>query len=306
MFAFLIRRLVSSLVVLFCVVTITVLLSFTMKGGPFDREKKPPPHVTEALLARYKLNGSNWQRYVSYMSDLLHGDLRVSFRYKDWTVGEVLAQKLPSSVQIGAVAFAIASIGGVLVGSLAAMRRDSLIDLSAMTGALLAVSVPTFVTGPLLICVFGLWLKWLPIGGWGRWDQVLLPGVCLALPYLAYVARLMRNSLLEVLQSEFMRTARAKGVGEVDALVRHAMKVAVLPVITYLGPLAANVLTGSMVVESVFNISGAGTVFVNAIQNRDYFLLVGAVAIYSVLVIFFNLVVDVLYGVLDKRIKLHA
>jgi oligopeptide transport system permease protein len=306
MLPFVARRILSSIVVLYCVVTITVLLSFAMKGGPFDREKKPPPHVTEALLARYKLNGSNWQRYMSYMGDLLHGDLRVSFRYKDWTVGEVLAQKLPSSLQIGIVAFAIASIGGVLVGSLAAMRRDSLIDLSAMAGALLAVSVPTFVTGPLLILVFGLWLKWLPIGGWGRWDQILLPGVCLALPYLAYVARLMRNSLLEVLQSEFMRMARAKGVGEVGALVHHAMKVAILPVITYLGPLAANVLTGSMVVESVFNISGAGTVFVNAIQNRDYFLLVGAVAIYSVLVIFFNLVVDVLYGFLDKRIKLHA
>ncbi len=304
--AFILRRLLSSIAVLFCVVTITVLLSFNMKGGPFDKDKKPPPHVTAALLARYKLNGTTWQRYVSYMSDLLHGDLRVSFRYKDWTVGEVLAQKLPSSIQIGSVAFVIASIGGVLVGSLAAMRRDSLMDLSAMTGALLAVSVPTFVTGPLLIFVFGLWLKWLPIGGWGHWNQVLLPGVCLALPYLAYVARLMRNSLLEVLQSEFMRTARAKGVGEVHALVDHAMKVAILPVITYLGPLAANVLTGSMVVESVFNISGAGTVFVNAIQNRDYFLLVGAVAIYSVLVIFFNLVVDVLYGVLDKRIKLYA
>ena len=306
MLAFLLRRLLGSLVVLYCVVTTTVLLSFSMKGGPFDREKKPPPHVTEALLARYKLNGNDWQRYVSYMNDLLHGDLRVSFRYKDWTVGEVLAQKLPSSIQIGAVAFAIASIGGVLVGSLAAMRRGSMLDLSAMTGALLAVSMPTFITGPLLIFIFGLWLQWLPIGGWGRWDQVLLPGVCLALPFLAYVARLMRNSLLEVLQSEFMRTARAKGVGEVNALIHHAMKVAILPVITYLGPLAANVLTGSMVVESVFNISGAGTVFVNAIQNRDYFLLVGAVAIYSVLVIFFNLVVDVLYGVLDKRIKLHA
>ncbi len=306
MLIFLLRRLLSSIVVLFCVVTLTVLLSFSMKGGPFDRDKPPPAHVTQALLAHYKLDGDTWQRYLSYMGDLLHGDLRVSFRYRDWTVGEVLAQKMPSSLGIGMVAFAIASIGGVLAGSIAAMRRNGLLDLTAMTGALLAVSVPTFVTGPLLIFVFGLQLKWLPIGGWGRWDQVVLPGVCLALPYLAYVARLMRNSLIEVLQSDFMRTARAKGLGEVRAMTHHAMKVAVLPVITYLGPLAANVLTGSMVVESVFNISGAGTVFVNAIQNRDYFLLVGAVAIYSVLVIFFNFVVDALYSVLDKRIKLHA
>ena len=306
MLLFVLRRIFSSAIVLFCVVTITVLLSFTMKGGPFDRDKKPPAHVTEALLARYKLNGNTWQRYTSYMNDLVHGDLRVSFRYKDWTVGEVLGQKLPSSIEIGFVAFAIASIGGVLVGSLAAMRRNSLMDLSAMMGALLAISVPTFVTGPLMIFVFGLWLKWLPIGGWGNWKQVVLPGVCLALPYMAYVARLMRNSLLEVLQSDFIRTARAKGLSDGMTLVHHAMKVAILPVITYLGPLAANVLTGSMVVESVFNISGAGTVFVNAIQNRDYFLLVGAVAVYSMLVIFFNFVVDVLYGVLDKRIKIYG
>ena len=306
MLLFILRRILSSALVLWCVVTITVLLSFTMKGGPFDREKEPPPHVKKALLARYKLDGTIWEKYTSYMNDLLHGDLRVSYRYKDWTVGEVLAQKLPASLAIGGVAFIIASLGGVLVGSLAALRRHSLTDLAVMIWALLAVSIPTFVTGPLLIYVFGLELRWLPIGGWGRWEDVVLPGVCLALPYLAYVARLMRNSLLEVLQADFMRTARAKGVDDVRALLKHAMKVAILPVITYLGPLAANLLTGSMIVESVFNISGAGTVFVNSIQNHDYFLLVGAVAVYCVMVIAFNLVVDILYGFLDKRINVYG
>ena len=306
MLLFIIRRFFSSALVLFSVVTITVLLSFTMKGGPFDREKEPPPHVKKALLAHYKLDGSTWDKYASYMRDLLHGDLRVSYRYKDWTVAEVLAQKLPASIEIGTVAFILASLGGVLVGGIAAMRRNGAVDLGVMIWALLAVSVPTFVTGPLLISVFGLWLRWLPIGGWGRWEHVVLPGVCLAMPYLAYVARLMRNSLLEVLQSDFMRTARAKGTSEVQALLMHAMKVAILPVITYLGPLAANLLTGSMIVESVFNISGAGTVFVNSIQNHDYFLLVGAVAIYCVLVIAFNLVVDILYGFLDKRINVYG
>ncbi|MDB6119876.1 MAG: Oligopeptide transport system permease protein [Verrucomicrobiaceae bacterium] len=306
MLLFIIRRLFSSALVLLSVVTITVLLSFTMKGGPFDREKEPPPHVKKALLARYKLDGSTWEKYVSYMRDLLHGDLRVSYRYKDWTVGEVLTQKMPTSIQIGSVAFVIASLGGVLAGSLAAMRRNGAVDLGVMLWALLAVSIPTFVSGPLLVYVFGIELRWLPIGGWGSWRHVVLPGVCLAMPFLAYVARLMRNSLLEVLQSDFMRTARAKGVGEVQALTMHAMKVAILPVITYLGPLAANLLTGSMIVESVFNISGAGTVFVNSIQNKDYFLLVGAVAIYCVLVIAFNLVVDILYGFLDKRIKIYG
>lgn len=306
MLPFVIRRLFSSALVLYCVVTITVLLSFTMKGGPFDKEKEPPPHVKQALLARYKLNGSTWDKYVSYMADLLHGDLRVSYRYKDWTVSEVLAQKMPASLQIGSVAFVIASLGGVAVGAAAAMRRHGAVDVAVMVWALLAVSIPTFVTGPLLIFVFGIWLRWLPIGGWGRWEHVVLPGVCLALPYLAYVARLMRNSLIEVLQSEFIRTARAKGAGEVRILAMHAMKVAILPVISYLGPLAANLLTGSMIVESVFNISGAGTVFVNSIQNHDYFLLVGAVAIYCVMVIGFNLVVDIAYGFLDKRIKVYG
>jgi oligopeptide transport system permease protein len=306
MLAFILRRLFSSALVLFCVVTITVLLSFTMKGGPFDREKEPPPHIKKALLERYKLGGNTWERYTSYMKDLLRGDLRVSFRYRDWTVNEVLAQKMPASLQIGAVAFLIASLGGVLAGGVAALKRDGLLDWSVMFGALLAVSIPTFITGPSLIAIFGLWLKWLPVGGWGRWEHVWLPGICLALPYLAYVARLMRNSLLDVLKSDFMRTAYAKGLSPSQALTKHAMKVAILPVITFLGPLAANLLTGSMVVESVFNISGVGMVFVNSIQNKDYFLLVGAVSIYCGLVVFFNFVVDVLYGFLDKRIKVYG
>ena len=306
MLAFIIRRLLSSAVVLFCVITATLLLSFIMPGGPFDREKEPPPHIKEQQLKRYKLNGSLWERYTSYMSDLLRGDLRVSFRYKDWSVGEVLAQKLPVSFALGGVAFLIAATGGVFVGSIAAMHHREAIDVGAMFGALFFISVPMFVTGPFAVAVFALWLKILPVGGWGTWQQMILPACCLAAPYLAYVARLMRNSLLEVLKSEFMRTARAKGVPEGEAVARHALKVAILPVITFLGPMAAYVLTGSFVVESVFNIAGAGSVFVNSIQNRDMFLLVGAVAIYCVLLVFFNFIVDLLYGLLDKRIKVYG
>jgi len=306
MVAFILRRFLSSIVVLFCVVTITVLLALMMPGGPFDREKELPEHIKQAQLERYKLAGTRWQQYSSYMADLVRGDLRVSFRYRDWSVEEVLAQKLPASIQIGAVAFVIASVGGVFAGALAAMKKDGPVDWSLMFGALVAVSVPTFVSGPFLIAVFALWLGWFPVGGWGSWQHVLLPGFCLSLPYLAYVARLMRNSLIEVLKSEFLRTAKAKGLSESQAVARHAMKVAILPVVTFLGPLAANLLTGSMVVESVFNISGAGTVFVNSIQNRDVFLLVGGVMIYCVLLIVFNFIVDVLYGVLDKRIKVHG
>ena len=304
--AFILRRLLSSALVLFCVMSATLLLGFAMKGGPFDKEKEPPAHIKEQQLKRYKLNGTLWDKYSAYIADLARGDFRVSFRYKDWSVGEVLAQKLPVSFALGGLAFLIASIGGVLVGTIAAMHHRTHIDTAAMFGALFFISVPTFVTGPFAVAIFSLWLGILPVGGWGTWQQAILPACCLAAPYLAYVARLMRNSLLEVLRSEFMRTARAKGVDETTAVARHALKVAILPVVTFLGPMAAYVLTGSFVVESVFNIAGAGSVFVNSIQNRDVFLLVGAVAIYCVLLVFFNFIVDLLYGFLDKRIKIYG
>jgi len=305
MAAFLLRRFLASILVLFFAVSLTFLLTRSLRGGPFDKEKGST-QVTEAQEKKYKLNGTLWQQYLAYINDLAHLDLRVSTRYKDWTVAEVLGQKLPNSLQLGGIAFLIASTLGVFIGALAAMRRDGWIDVGSTLGALIAISIPTFITGPLLIAIFGLWLGWLPIGGWGSAQHLVLPALCLAAPYAAYVARLMRNSLLDVLKSDFLRTARAKGLGEAQALTRHAMKVAILPVVTFLGPLAAHLLTGSMVVESVFNISGAGSIFVNAIQNRDPFILCGAVVVYCFLLILFNFIVDVLYSVLDKRIRLYA
>lgn len=306
MVAFLIRRILSSLVVLFVAVSLTFLLTRSLPGGPFDKEKRASVQVEEQLLEKYKLNGTLWQQYTAYLQDLAHLDLRVSFKYRDWSVAEILAQKLPTSLKLGGIAFVIASSLGVFIGALAALRRDGPVDWLAMTGALLAISIPSFITGPFMIAVFALGLGWLPVGGWGTVSHLILPSLCLAAPYVAYVARLMRNSLLDVLKSDFLRTAKAKGLSDTQALVRHAMKVAILPVVTYLGPLAAHLLTGSMIIESVFNISGAGSIFVNAIQNRDAFLLCGAVVVYCSLLVFFNLVVDVLYSVLDKRIQLHA
>ncbi|MBL9116596.1 MAG: ABC transporter permease [Verrucomicrobiaceae bacterium] len=303
---FIVRRLLSCIVVLFCVASLTFLLARMMKGGPFDRERELPEHLKGHLEEKYKLNGTLWQQYQAFIADLVRGDLRASTKYRDWRVDELLLQKMPTSLALGACAFVIAAAGGVLAGAWAAMRKDSWEDVFAMFAALTAISVPTFVLGPLLIAIFSLWLGWLPVGGWGLFSQLALPAICLAAPYAAYVARLMRNSLIEVLQSDFMRTARAKGLGEWQALARHAMKVAILPVIGFLGPLAANLLTGSMVVESIFNIPGGGVIFVNAIQNRDVMLLVGAVIIYSFLLVFFNFVVDLAYSLLDKRIRLHG
>lgn len=306
MFSFLLRRLFSSILVLFFAVSLTFLLIRLLPGGPFDREKGGSAKVQENLQEKYKLNGSLWQQYTSYMADLARLDMRLSTKYRDWTVAEILEQKMPSSLKLGGIAFVIASTLGVLLGAVAAMRRDTPVDLGAMLGALLAISIPSFITGPFLIAVFALWLHWLPVGGWGDVSHLILPSICLSMPYIAYVARLMRNSLLDVLRSDFLRTARAKGLTEAQAVSRHALKVAILPVVTYLGPLAANLLTGSMIVETVFNISGAGSIFVNSIQNRDPFPLCGAVIVYCTLLIVFNLIVDLLYSVLDKRIRVHG
>lgn len=305
--AFILRRFFSSLVVLFFVVSLTFILVRLQKGGPFDREKEPPAHVKEELEKKYRLNGSVWQQLGAYLHQLVvERNPGISVKYRDLTVTEILSQKLPNSLLLGSCAFLLASIGGVACGFISALRRDTALDVGTMFFALGAISIPTFITGPLLIAVFGLWLGWLPIGGFGTLGHLILPSICLGLPFLAYVARLTRNSLLDVLSQNYMRTARAKGLDDTSALLRHALKIAILPVVTYLGPMAAYVLTGSFVVESVFNISGVGKVFVNGIQNADVFLLCGAVIVYSALLVFFNFAVDVTYTFLDKRIKLHA
>ncbi len=306
MLGFLLRRALSSVIVIFCVISITFILGRITKGGPFDREKEPPPHIKEALLTRYKLNGTVWEQYTAYVGSLMRFDLGLSTRYRDWRVSELLRQKMPVSFALGSLAFVIAACAGVTLGTLAAMKKDAWVDRAAMFGAVLSISIPPFISGPVLIAVLVLWLGWLPVGGWGTARQTILPALCLAAPYIAYIARLMRNSLLDVLKSDFMRTARAKGISESHAIAKHAVKVAILPVVTFLGPLAAHLLTGSMIVESIFNISGAGMIFVNSIQNRDVFLLGGAVIVYCVLLVIFNLLVDVIFSLLDKRIKLHA
>lgn len=306
MVSFLLRRFAGSIMVLFCAVSLTFVLMRMTKGGPFDSEKATSDAAMQVKLARYKLDGSVWDQYLAYMGSLARLDLGVSTRYLDWRVSELLAQKMPNSIVLGGLAFLLASVGGVTLGALAAMKQDTGVDRGAMVAALIAISVPSFISGPLLIAVFALWLGWFPVGGWGTAAQMVLPSICLGAPYLAYVARLMRNSLLDVLRSDFLRTAKAKGLGATEAVARHAVKVAILPVVTFLGPMAAHLLTGSMVVESVFNISGAGSIFVNSIQNKDVFLLGGAVIVYCALLLLFNFIVDVLYSVLDKRIQLYA
>ncbi len=305
MFAFILRRSVGLLVVLWCVITITFFLVRLAPGGPFSRERKIPPAIEKQLLARYKLDGTLSQQYFDYLGDLLHGDLRLSTKYRDRSVNELIADGLPVSGALGLMAFALATFFGVWLGSWAALRQHSLIDTGSMLGALTLISVPTFVVGPVLVLVFALWLKWLPVGGWGSWQELLLPSVTLAGPYIAYIARLMRSSMLEVLSQDFIRTARAKGLSDGMVLAKHALKVAILPVVSFLGPLAANLLTGSIVVETIFNVPGMGSYFVQSILNRDVFLLSGVVIVYCALLVGLNLIVDIAYTLLDRRIKLY-
>lgn len=334
MIGFLLRRLIALVFVLLAVVTITFFLIRLAPGGPFDRERSIPPQIEQQLLAKYQLDGPEgramgrqWaermglgesgqermgeafslgQQYFSYLGDLLRGDLRLSTQYRSRTVNELLAQALPVSITLGLMAFVIAVTAGVLLGTYAALRHNTLSDRLAMLVALLAISLPTFVTGPLLILIFGILLGWLPVGGWGSPQAMLLPALTLAAPFVAYIARLTRTSVLETMNQDFIRTARAKGVAEHWIAGKHIMKIAILPVITFLGPLAAHLLTGSIIVESVFNLPGAGSFFVHSIFNRDGFLLGGVVIVYCTLLVLFNLFVDLTYHLLDRRVGLDT
>jgi oligopeptide transport system permease protein len=306
MLATLLRRLAALVVVLFCVVSATFLLVRLSPGGPFDSERKIPAAIERQLLAKYKLDGPLWQQYTGYLGDLLHGDLRLSTKYRNRSVNEILAQTLPVTLALGSAAFLVATLAGVWLGAYAATRRGHWGDTASMLTALLAISLPSFVLGPLSILIFALWLGWLPVGGWGGFSHLVLPALVLAAPYVASIARLMRGSMLETLGQDFVRTARAKGLGERTILYKHALRIAILPVVSYLGPLAANLLTGSIVVETIFNIPGAGGFFVNSILNRDGFLLGGVVIVYCVLLVLFNLVVDLAYTALDRRISLDG
>ncbi|MGC1481809.1 MAG: ABC transporter permease [Chthoniobacterales bacterium] len=306
MVAFVIRRFIALGVVLFLVVTATFFLIRLSPGGPFDGERKIPEAIEKQLLAKYKLDGSLWQQYSGYLADLARGDLRLSTKYRNRSVNEILAQTLPVTFVLGATAFVIATLGGVWLGAFAAFRHRTWGDTSAMFVALLAISLPSFVTGPLAILVFALTLGWFPVGGWGGLSHLILPSIVLAAPYVAYIARLMRSSLLETLHQDFVRTGYAKGLTGRTVLYKHALRVAILPVISFLGPLAAHLLTGSIVVETIFNIPGAGGFFVNSIQNRDGFLLGGVVIVYCVLLVVFNLLVDIAYTMLDRRIALDG
>ncbi len=304
MLDFVLRRVAGFLPVLFVIVSLSFFIMRLAPGGPFDQERVLPEQVRENIEARYHLNEPLWKQYLRYVGDVARGDLGPSFRYPDRSVNELIGLGLPVSLLLGICALSIAIVVGGAAGLLAGVRRNSLADHLAMSFALGGVSVPNFVLGPILMLVFALGLGWLPVAGWGTWRHLILPSVTLGMFYAAYVARLTRAGMLEVIGQEFIRTARAKGLGEATIDFRHALPGAILPVLTYLGPASAAILTGSVVVETIFGIPGIGRYFVGSALNRDYTMVLGTVVVYSVLLLAFNLIVDLLYGYLDPRVSI--
>lgn len=304
MLDFVLRRVAGFLPVLFVIVSLSFFIMRLAPGGPFDQERVLPEQVRENIEARYHLNEPLWKQYLRYVGDVARGDLGPSFRYPDRSVNELIGLGLPVSLLLGICALSIAIVVGGAAGLLAGVRRNSLVDYLTMSFALGGVSVPNFVLGPILMLVFALGLGWLPVAGWGTWRHLILPSVTLGMFYAAYVARLTRAGMLEVIGQEFIRTARAKGLGEATIVFRHALPGAILPVLTYLGPASAAILTGSVVVETIFGIPGIGRYFVGSALNRDYTMVLGTVVVYSVLLLAFNLIVDLLYGYLDPRVSI--
>jgi oligopeptide transport system permease protein len=298
-------RLLGAIPTLLLVIVLAFLMVHAAPGGPFDEERALPADVAANIQAAYHLDESLPQQFMRYMSGLLQGDLGPSFRYRDYTVSELIGSGFPVSLQLGLLAILLALLVGVSSGTIAALRQGSLLDRVVMSFAMTGVSIPVFVVAPVLVLLFAVKLHWLP-AGWSGTNSALkyvLPVITLALPQVAYIARLTRASMIDVLSRDFIRTARAQGLGT-KAIVRyHALKPAMLPVLSYMGPAIAAILTGSVVVEEVFGIPGLGQFFVRGALNRDYTLVLGIVIFYATLIIALNLIVDILYGVIDPRVR---
>lgn len=305
MWSYTLRRILATIPTLLAVVTVCYLLLHATPGGPFDDERKVSAAVLANLQAKYHLDLPLWQQYLHYLNSLLHGDLGASFRYADWSVNELVAKALPVSAVIGGGAIVIALLVGVLLGTIAALRQNSVIDYLVMLLGNAGHAFPSFVIGPVLILVFAVWLKVAPAGGWNDFAPrfMVLPMLLLIFINVATIGRVMRGSLIEVLHSNFIRTARAKGLPMRTIILRHAFKPALLPVVSVIGPLAISSITSAIVTESVFSLPGLGKLIVNGAANRDYTLVLGLVVLVTVIAVTFNLLVDLAYALLDPKIR---
>ena len=299
-------RLLGLVPTLLLLVTISFFLIRVAPGGPFDAEMAAPPEIRAKLEAKYHLDEPLLQQYFRYLGEIIAGDFGPSFQYKDWSVNELIARGFPISATIGGLAMLLAFFAGTLIGIFAALRQNRLADHALMGIGMLGISIPNFVIAPLLILGVAVYAGWLPAGGWDwSWQRMVLPVLTLALPVIAYIARLMRGSMIEVLHSNFIRTARAKGLPERIVIRRHALKPAILPVISYMGPATAAMITGSVVVERIYSIPGLGSYTVDAINNQDFAIVRAMVFLGAVLYIVGLLLTDISYTIADPRVRLE-
>lgn len=306
MFGFILKRALSMIPVLWIVATITFMLVRIVPGGPFDADKNLPPEIVANIKAKYHLDKPVHEQYLLYMSRLAHGDLGVSYKYVNRTVNDILTDALPVSIELGTMGLLLAVCLGIPLGTIAAVRRGSIFDHAAMLISTAGISVPTFVIGAFLIFVFGIWLKLVPVALWESFHHMLLPALTLSLSPAAYLARLTRASVLEIMEKDWVRTARTKGLSTFETVRKHVLRNALVPVATVLGPLTAILITGSFVVEFIYAIPGMGRFFITAVINRDYDLIMGTTLIFAVILIIANTIVDITYTLLDPRMRVKA
>lgn len=299
------RRILTAIPVLWIIATLTFLLVRIVPGGPFDAEKNLPPEIVANIKAKYHLDKPACVQYLLYMNRLIHGDLGVSYKYVNRSVNDILADTFPVSLQLGFMALLLAITAGVPLGTFAAIERGKWPDHTAMFLTTIGVSVPAFVVGAILILVFGIWLKLLPVALWESGKHMILPAVTLAFSPAAYIARLTQASVLEMLERDWVRTARSKGLSAQRTIIKHVLRNALVPVVTVLGPLTAILITGSFVVEYVYAVPGMGRFFITAVTNRDYDLIIGTTLIFAVLLIAANMTVDIIYQFLDPQLEIH-
>ncbi|HJR70936.1 MAG TPA: oligopeptide ABC transporter permease OppB [Gammaproteobacteria bacterium] len=299
------RRLLGAIPTLLILIAVAFVMIRLAPGGPFDSERQPSPEIEANLRAAYHLDEPLYQQFGRYLGGLLRFDFGPSFQYQDYSVTELITAGFPVSLTLGGTAILVALLVGVAAGCLAALRQNGAVDHGVMAVSMTGISIPNFVMAPLLVLVFAIHLRWLPAGGLGQGSlrNLVLPVIALALPQIAYLSRLTRGSMIEVLRSNFVRTARAQGLPTWKVIVKHALKPALLPVVSYLGPATAHVITGSVVIEQIFSVPGLGRFFVTGALNRDYTLVMGVVVFYGVLIITLNFLVDLAYAWLDPKVK---
>jgi|SRR5690606_1235907 oligopeptide transport system permease protein len=304
MLGFILRRLLQAVPVILVVITVTFFMVRAAPGGPFDQERSVSPAVLESLNARYNLDAPLWQQYTDYLTDVLRGDFGPSFRFANRTVNEIIAAGFPVTLELSIYALLVAIVVGLSTGLIAALRPNTLQDYLPMSTAMAGICLPNFVLGPLLILLFGIWLGWVPVSGWGAAPgDKILPALTLGSSYAAYIARITRGGMLDVLSQDYIRTARAKGLSTARILLVHALRGGITPVVSFLGPALAGLLAGSFVVETVFQIPGLGRFYVEAAFNRDYTMILGCTIFFAVLIVVCNLIADILLVWLNPRLR---